>query len=399
MRNTATLAIFLAGVFGITAPSPAVTINEIVGQVCPSSYSNWLANLYAGDGEGRGFTTSGNPRIPDPAYHHDLARDSIFASFAAMGYETWLDPFGFSHSGIPYANCNNVVAVKRGAGGTNVFIVGAHYDSVDATQQARPGADDNASGVAGLLEAARVLQDFTFRDTFVLIAFDAEETGNYGSTHFATQHTTANPAATNATVFYRPAVKGMVSADMIAYNGDSESNLVSIYGGSYSTNAPVRQALVQAIVRYTANEPVNEDWTWQSDHDSFQLVGIDSALLIEYDTWANPYYHSQQDSTDTPGYINPAYAAENTKALAGFLCDQARIIPPATLAIVRSGGATRLEWAGTPGVAYTAYGAGSPDAAATWQAIGYVAATNDPAVLSVEVGTSATHRYFKVLGE
>jgi len=403
MRRTG-LAILLAAMAWGATPCPAVTIGEIVAQVCANSYSNWVAELYTGDGQGRTFTAAGSPRIPDPAYQHDLARDFILSSFAAMGYETWLDPFSFFRFDyLPYEGCNNVVAIKRGSGGTNVVVVGAHYDTVDASihphYETSPGADDNASGVACLLEAARVLQGYAFRDTIVFVAFDAEETGSNGAKHFVLAHTTGDLAATNATTFHRPAIKSMLSIDTIAYPGAAGTNLVAVYGGSTDPAAPVRLALAQAIERYSANGTVNEESTWQSDHHPFHMLGIDAALLSEAGVLANPNYHRATDSTATPGYMDYRYAAENTKGVVGFLCEQARILPPATVAIGRTGSGARLEWMASPGMAYTVFAAASPDAAAAWQPVAFVAATNTTAARSVEVGAAAPHRFFRVVGE
>src|SRR6266571_3211099 len=65
----------------------------------------------------------------------------------------------------------NVVARKRGTSGRRAILVGAHFDTVSAS----PGADDNASGVAALLELARVLGSARFEHDLLLVAFDMEE--------------------------------------------------------------------------------------------------------------------------------------------------------------------------------------------------------------------------------
>jgi Zn-dependent M28 family amino/carboxypeptidase len=74
----------------------------------------------------------------------------------------------------------NVVATKRGKSADRIIIVGAHYDTVDNT----PGADDNGTGIAALLELARVLGKHTYNKTLVLVAFDMEEIGLLGSKVF-----------------------------------------------------------------------------------------------------------------------------------------------------------------------------------------------------------------------
>ena len=73
--------------------------------------------------------------------------------------------------------------------GGRILVVSAHYDSratnpLDAASPA-PGADDDASGTAEVLELARVMSHYKFGATIVFIAFSGEEEGLYGSTHWA----------------------------------------------------------------------------------------------------------------------------------------------------------------------------------------------------------------------
>lgn len=105
-------------------------------------------------------------------------------------------------------NSENVVAIKQGTESPDtVIIIGAHYDSrsEDAYNYA-PGADDNASGVAGILEIARLLEKYGSKYTLEFVAFSAEEQGLYGSEHYAAE---AKLSGKN--------VKAMINFDMIAY--------------------------------------------------------------------------------------------------------------------------------------------------------------------------------------
>lgn len=86
----------------------------------------------------------------------------------------------------------NIIATLEGTqpiSKDRIFIVSGHYDSrasnvMDATSAA-PGADDDASGVAAVLEMARVMSRFKFDATIQFIAFTGEEQGLLGSTHYA----------------------------------------------------------------------------------------------------------------------------------------------------------------------------------------------------------------------
>lgn len=75
--------------------------------------------------------------------------DYVEAQLSSFGYPVTLDPVTFNTATFP-----NVIGVQQGTDcAERVFIIGAHYDSVSTS----PGADDDASGVAGMLEIARVL--------------------------------------------------------------------------------------------------------------------------------------------------------------------------------------------------------------------------------------------------
>ncbi len=93
-----------------------------------------------------------------------------------------------------------------------MYLVGAHYDSVD-----NPGADDNASGVAAVMEQARVLTQYQFDASLVFVAFDREEQGLHGAYAYVAAH---DPAG----------IQGMLNLDMIAYNPvEANYNKVRFY--------------------------------------------------------------------------------------------------------------------------------------------------------------------------
>ena len=75
-------------------------------------------------------------------------------------------------------NADNVVAVIPGAVfPENIFVLGGHFDSIVTLSATAPGADDNASGTAAVMEAARIMSGHQFENTVVFIAFASEEFG------------------------------------------------------------------------------------------------------------------------------------------------------------------------------------------------------------------------------
>jgi hypothetical protein len=310
----AVLAILLVGPAGVRADA----IDDLVAQVGQTTYQGYLqGSLFTSDGDDRGFETSGTDRYPRA--DHDPARDNVLAHFTALGLSATLDPFTFSTGGANYLGCNNVVGVLTGTVRPNdIYIVGAHYDSVN-----NPGADDNASGVAGVMEAARVLSQYEFEATILFAAFDAEEKGLYGSAHYAGAHS-------------GDSILGMISLDMIAYNPASNHDKAYVYGKTASD--PIKQDLADALAAYTGITPTIGGDMPGSDHAPFEDEGFDACLLIEYNWSPNPNYHRSTDSIDTPGYLDYAFATEMTRGAVGYLATAAGLVPePATLALLGAG--------------------------------------------------------------
>ena len=301
---TGIIAVVICLLPALNSNAVGTTVNDIVSEVSQTTYRNYLDNTL--------YTHSGDDRGSGP--QHDLARDNIYSQFNSFGLNTSLQSFSYS-SNTYY----NVVGVHPGTTRPgDIYIVGAHFDSVN-----NPGADDNGSGTAGVLEAARILSRYSFEATMVFVAFDREEQGLIGSTAYAQQHSTDN-------------ILGMISLDMIGYNG-SGSNGARIYGRDSS--AGIKQDLADAISLYgNGLFAVVENRLDASDHAPFENAGFSACLLIEYDVWNNPYYHTSMDSVDTPNYIDYAFATNMVGSTVGFLSDSAVLIPePATLLLLALG--------------------------------------------------------------
>ncbi|MCA9573680.1 MAG: M20/M25/M40 family metallo-hydrolase, partial [Myxococcales bacterium] len=113
---------------------------------------------------------------------------------------------GFAVELQGYGTGVNVLGVRAGAGAPEErVVVSAHYDHIDSC----PGADDNATGVAGVLELARALAHAELSRTVVLACWDEEELGRRGSIAYAAAASAASEVITAAYVF-----------DMIGYASD-----------------------------------------------------------------------------------------------------------------------------------------------------------------------------------
>ncbi len=257
-------------------------------EVSQASYYDFMDNwLYTHVGDDRG--TSGA--------EHDLAMDNIAGFFDDYGLTVTLEPF--TYYGATYYN---VVGTKTGTLYPNQeYVLGAHYDSVN-----NPGADDNASGVALVLEAARIISQYDSDYTIRFIAFSREEQGLIGSAAYVSAHS-------------GDTILGMIAADMVAYDPSTDNAL--LYGRN-----PLKTTLGDAINMYSNGLTYTDGgWNGQSDHGSFDDVGIQNCLLIEGEVWSNPYYHTQQDSFEQAGNLNFPYATKMTRSVVGWFVDAAGV--------------------------------------------------------------------------
>lgn len=133
-------------------------------------------------------------------------RQMITADFNNSGLNTYTQDSVVDRMGI-----KNIIGKKKGmAGEGDIYILCAHYDTVDDA----PGADDNASGIAGMLEAVKVLSKYQFKNTLVFIGFDKEEEGLYGSSLYVFDG--------GIKVYER--VKGVINFDMIGCYSDQPNS-------------------------------------------------------------------------------------------------------------------------------------------------------------------------------
>jgi hypothetical protein len=131
----------------------------------------------------------------------DQAADYIESAFTEYGYTPWRQTYSCYGKSV-----SNLIAGKTGTA-KGVVIIGAHYDTVPGT----PGADDNASGLAGLLELARLHQKRANKKTLLFAAFVNEEPPCFGSHHMGSM------IYANHLKEQGISVEVMISLEMIGY--------------------------------------------------------------------------------------------------------------------------------------------------------------------------------------
>ncbi len=228
-----------------------------------------------------------------------IARNYITTSLKNLGWSPSLQRFT---DGI------NIIAERPGTSPTaGTIIVAAHYDTVPGS----PGADDNASGVATLLEIARIFHTLPTPQTLKLVFFDAEEIGLRGSLAFTANK--ANLANLNGVVVmdmigfgcytpncqkYPPGLPIFAQrdrGDFLAVVGDAEH--LQLLNAFTSTTLPVITLPIPLKGLFTPD-------VLRSDHAPFWYQGIGAVLVTDTANLRSPHYHQ---STDTVANIDRAF--------------------------------------------------------------------------------------------
>lgn len=212
---------------------------------------------------------------------------------------TYLQSFPFkggAHGEGEAGTANNIIAYLDNKAATTI-IIGAHYDhlglgdqgsSLDANpmEKIHNGADDNASGTAGVLELARYFATNKKKEknNFLFILFSGEELGLLGSKYF-TEHPTADLSKVNF----------MINMDMVGrLNPETKTVVVNGTGTS-----PVWEPLLKSLATDQLKIKTDSSGIGPSDHTSFYLKDIP---VLHFFTGSHADYHKPSDDWEKINY-------------------------------------------------------------------------------------------------
>ncbi len=240
----------------------------------------------------------------------DAAAQYIFAYFIGLGLNVRFQDVP-SSAGVS----RNIIAELPGkVYPDDVLVICGHYDSYSNQRLTlAPGADDNASGTAATMEAARILSrqplDFTVR----FIAFTAEELGLLGSAVYARDVRSRGER-----------IVGVLDLDMIAYADRLPEDLEVIANNASDWLAAKFAAVSGAYGLITANRRIDASALF-SDHAPFWDRGYAAVCAIEDDPIVNPFYHRTTDTIDTLSFD---FYAQATRAALATLAELAQPVRP-----------------------------------------------------------------------
>ena len=218
----------------------------------------------------------------------------------------------FKVNGDSYKN----VIAEFGPEGADVIVVGAHYD----TAGDQPGADDNASGVAGLIELGRLLVKVPMRSKVILAAYALEEPPYFRSEQMGSAVHAKSLRARGVSV------KLMISLEMIGYFSDepnsqgfpmpllrlfypSRGNFILVVDRVFSTRARELKRAMSAtsdLPVYSINAPAIIPGVDFSDHLSFWDQGYPAVMVTDTSFYRNVAYHSRHDTANRLDYAKMA---------------------------------------------------------------------------------------------
>ena len=273
------------------------------------------------------------PRHPLKPVALKAAAGYIEREFSALGYSVERQAYDVDHGQV----ANLVMEVTGTRRGQEVLIIGAHYDTIPTT----PGADDNASAIAMLIEIARLLRDSSFQRTLRFVAFPCEEppyfyTDSMGSQVYARQCRLRGEQ-----------IVGMICLEMVGYYRDEPnsqqlpSGIPSVFRWAFPTRGDFLAAVgnfnslglvwsfrrgfkhAVAFPLYSIVLPNRIPEIHLSDNSSFWDQGYPALMVTDTAFLRNPHYHS---TTDTPDTLDYNCMARGTIGVAGGVARLAKVL-------------------------------------------------------------------------
>lgn len=310
-------------------PSYSITLNK--GNSNPEPYIENLLAQVSGEN-----ITSTVQHLQDygtrDAYTSQsvVAQEWISQEFTNLGLE--VEAMDFTMPNGPASD--NVIATLIGTKHPDEYVViGGHYDSINRSDENAPGADDNASGTAAVLEIARILSAEELDRSVIFCAFSGEEYGLYGSAAFAQRCASEGMN-----------IHGYFNLDMIGYLEEGNTlKTTLIYPQSAQDLADFYTSTCATYLPAFVVEPgtlIGGD----SDHTSFNNNGFMGIYPFENIDAYSPYIHTANDIIG-PSYNNQDQAVVFTKAsLAATVALANRILPPQNLVAIPQNESVLISW-------------------------------------------------------
>lgn len=305
MRTFTKTTFLIAILFCFSTTLQAQTIQKLIDEV---DYDNLVYMLKEFSGEKTtkvgGKTVTIKNRKHD---NNDLAKDYIIEKVKSFGNNLQIETQPFNKAG------KNVVVTQTGmVNPDDVWIISAHYDSVTDFC-----ADDNATGVVGVLEIMKTLSSVCLDNTVKYIFWDEEEIGLLGSDYYAK----------NLSKEEKAKLKGVINIDMLGFDYNNDRN-IPIHTKKVAKSIEMKDAAVAVVEKYNKSLQLSPEIPREpvegSDHASFWKQNITAIMVtdgLSYGT-ITPHYHKPSDKIGT---LDLKYLQDMTKSLMAMMADFGKI--------------------------------------------------------------------------
>ena len=263
-----------------------------------------------------------------------LAGEYLFAQYKAFGYEPEYQWFA-GRNALGGQTANVLATLKGTVNPELVYVVSSHYDSVAAG----PGADDDSSGTAALLETARLLAKHPQPATIVFASFTGEEAGLLGSREYVRR-----------AVENKVRIVGALNNDMIGWANDHRLDNTIRY-----SNPGIRDIQHGAAMHFT--DLITYDALYYKSTDAaayYEAYGDIVGGIGSYPVLGNPHYHQPHDVLETINHRLVTEVAKTTAATLMLLASSPSRLGDLTVKSF-SGGAATLSWRPGPERGITGY--------------------------------------------
>ena len=263
-----------------------------------------------------------------------LASSYLEETYKSFGYQPQLQ--WFSRPEAAGGQTANVLATLQGTVNPElVYVVSSHYDSVAIG----PGADDDTSGTAALLETARILSRQPQPATIVFASFTGEEAGLLGSREFVRR-----------AVADKVRIVGALNNDMIGWANDHRLDNTIRY-----SNAGIRDVQHAAAIQFSNLITYDALYYKSTDaHAYYEAFGDIVGGIGSYPVLGNPHYHQSHDTLDTINHQLIAEVAKTTAATLMLLASSPSRITGLKVDSYQNGTAA-LSWTPSPEKGITGY--------------------------------------------
>lgn len=291
----------------------AAAVRQVVGSASIARVYGYEKRLF--DFDSKHVTQPGNEKAA--AY--------LFDTYESFGYTPEYQRFDYRGRGGETGQTANVIAVLKGTVNPElVYVVSSHYDSTAVG----PGADDDSSGTAALLETARVLAAHPQPATIVFASFTGEEAGLLGSREFVRR-----------AVADKLQIVGALNNDMIGWSHDYRLDNTIRY-----SNDGIRDVQHAAAMQFTGMITYDSRYYKSTDAAAYyEAYGDIVGGIGSYPVLGNPHYHQPHDLLETINHQLVTEVAKTTSATLMLLASSPSRVPDLAAADVKNG-SVMVSW-------------------------------------------------------